>query len=114
MSNRTSSGSPRRGERAFTLAEVVLVVVFVAGLLLVATTSVRNIRRETRTSNCQTELRTLKLATERYHAENDAYPADTSVLLDGKFVTADEVANWTVTFSSAQRTPAYRATGDCA
>ena len=59
--------APRwRGQGGFTLSELALVLVVVVGLLVVATVSVRNIRAETSTSNCQTDLRTLKLATEQY------------------------------------------------
>lgn len=106
----TTTGTQRRqhDERGFTFSELALVVVVVVGLLIVATTSVRNIRRETASSNCQTELRTLKLATERYHAENQAYPVDKSVLIEGG-LDASEVANFTVEFSSADTEPTYKA-----
>ncbi|QXC59559.1 hypothetical protein KSP35_14325 [Aquihabitans sp. G128] len=101
-----------RGQAGFTFAELALVLVFVVGLLVVATVSVRNIRHETSSSNCQTQLRTLKLATERYHAVNQAYPVDKSVLVDGGLVTASEVADWTVDFASAATEPTYRAADD--
>ena len=114
MGNRMQHGSVPHGQRGFTLSELALVLVVVVGLLVVATTSIRNIRKETRSSNCQTELRTLKLATEQYHSENDAYPIDKTVLVDGSLVTADEVANWTVEFEAADTAPTYRAVGDCA
>lgn len=102
-------GTGDAGEAGFTVSELILVVVFVAGLLIVATTSVRGIRSETSSSNCQTELRTLKLATERYRASNDAYPADTSVLVDEGLVDDDDVSRWTVEFGSDDTTPTYRA-----
>lgn len=97
-------------QRGFTIAEVVLVVVFVAGLLAVIVVSVGNIRGETATSNCQTDLRTLKLATEQYHSENDAYPAGKDVLIEGGFAAADEVERWDVSFGAADTKPAYTAT----
>ena len=114
MSNGMQHGRVRHDQRGFTLSELVLVLVVVVGLLVVATTSIRNIRKETRSSNCQTELRTLKLATEQYHSENEAYPIDKTVLVDGSLVTAEEVANWTVEFEAADKAPTYRAVGDCA
>lgn len=110
----SSTSRPRSGERGFTIAEVVLVVFFVVLLLVIATTAVRGIRRETSASNCQTERRTLKLATEEYHSQNDAYPVDKSVLVDGGLVDADDIANYTVEFTSADRAPTFRAIGDCA
>lgn len=101
-----------QGQGGFTISELILVVVFVAGLLIVATTSVRNIRSETDTSNCQTERRTLKLATERYHASNDAYPADKSILIDEGLVDADDVSRWTVEFGANDTEPTYRSLDD--
>src|SRR4051812_42400682 len=86
----------RRAEHGFAISELVLVVVVVVGLLIVATVSVRGIRSETSNSNCQTQLRTLKLATEQYHSKTQAYPNNTSVLVDSKLVKADEVKDWTV------------------
>lgn len=110
-SERTGGG---RGQAGFTISELVLVLVFVVGLLVVATTSIRNIRSETSTGNCQTELRTLKLATERYHSNNDAYPADKSVLIDEKLVDGDDVERWTVEFGGGDTEPTYRALdGSC-
>lgn len=104
----------RHGERGVTVAELVLVVVMVAGLVFVATTASRAIRDETAGTNCQTELRTLKLATERYHAENDAYPPDKTVLADGGLVNADEVENWDVVSEAGGSSAAYRPSGPCA
>ncbi len=83
-------------------------VVFVAGLLFVATTSVRSIRNETAPSNCQTQLRTLKLATEQYRSNNQAYPVDETVLVDTGLVTAEEIDDWTVRFGSSVE-PVYQA-----
>lgn len=96
-------------QRGFTFSELALVAVFVAGLLIVISVSVGNIRGETSTSNCQTDLRTLKLATEAYHSQNDAYPIDKSVLIDGGLVQADQVRRWTVEFGASDTTPTYRA-----
>jgi Tfp pilus assembly protein PilE len=104
----------RHGERGVTVGELVLVVVFVAGLLLVATTASRAIGDETASSNCQTELRTLKLATERYHAENDTYPSDKTVLVNAGLVGSDEVENWEVIAGATDAPPDYRPGGPCA
>lgn len=95
------------GERGFTFSELALVVVFVAGLLLVVTTSVRGIRRETADSNCQTQLRTLKLATEQYHLKNQAYPNDASVLVDSGLVKASEISDWVVKLPPAASEPTF-------
>ncbi|MCU1497431.1 MAG: hypothetical protein JWM47_1384 [Acidimicrobiales bacterium] len=104
----------RRDERGFTFSELALVLVFVVGLLVVITASVRGIRHDTSTSNCQTQLRTLKLATEQYHAKNQAYPNDTSVLVDSGLVKAAEVADWTVQLPSTASEPTFEAVPDSA
>lgn len=98
-----------RGQGGFTLSELVVVVVVVAGLLAVVSVSVGNIRSETAASNCQSDLRTLKLATEQYRSENDAYPFDKAVLIDGGLVEADEVSRWAVEFDADATEPTYRA-----
>lgn len=109
-----TSTSDQRGQRGVTVAELVLVTVVVVGLVVIATTNIGSIRNETAASNCQSELRTLKLATEQYHAENDAYPIDKTVLVDGGLVDPAEVEHWTVAFESADVAPTYRPTGPCA
>lgn len=106
-----SSTQPRRrwrGQAGFTIAELILVTVFVAGLLVVATVSMREIRKETSTSNCQTDLRALKLATEQYRSENDAYPVDKAVLIDGGLVKASAVSRWAVEYRATDSAPTYR------
>lgn len=108
----TTTPPTRRCEGGFTIAELVLVVVLVAGLLIAISVSVGDIRKETAVSNCQSDLRTLKLATEQYRSENDAYPFDKAVLIDGGLVEADEVARWAVEFDADATEPTYRAVDD--
>ncbi|CAN5907765.1 hypothetical protein BH23ACT2_BH23ACT2_21480 [soil metagenome] len=103
-----------RGERGVTVAELVLVVVVVVGLVFVATAASRAIRDDTASSNCQTELRTLKLATERFWSENDAYPVDKAVLVDAGLVSPDDVDNWEVVSEPGDSSPEYRPSGPCA
>ncbi|MEO6987851.1 MAG: hypothetical protein ABI239_04315 [Aquihabitans sp.] len=102
------------GQGGFTLSEFALVAVFVIGLIWVAVVSVNGIRDDTREGRCQTELRTLKLATEQYYAENDAYPVNKDVLVDAQLVAAGEVEHWRVGFEADATRPTYTAIGDCA
>lgn len=101
----------RRGQEGFTISELVLVVAIVAALVLVAMTSVRAIRHETAASDCQSQLRKLKLATEQYQSQHGAYPADEDVLVAGGYLVAQDVPDWTVQFEAAEPTPIYRVTG---
>lgn len=86
-------------------------VVFVVGLLLVAYTSARNIRSETATSDCQTQLRTLKLAASQYQARTDAFPPDKRTLVVADLVAADDVELWDLSFTQGDKAPTYRAVG---
>lgn len=113
MSHRSTT-QRLHGQGGFTISEFVLVAVFVVGLVWVAVVSVNGIEDDTRQGRCQTELRTLKLSTERYHSENDAYPVNKDVLVDAKLVSAGDVKNWTVGFEADATRPTYTAIDDCA
>jgi hypothetical protein len=108
---RAGRGAP--GERGVTISEFVLVTVLLLGLVWVATTNIGSIRSETAASNCQSELRTLKIATESYRAANDAYPADKDVLIDDGLVAADDIEHWSVSFTAAADEPVYEPEGPC-
>ena len=103
----------RHGERGFTVSELVLVLVFVVGLVAVAVVSIRNIRDESSTSDCQTELRTLKLATEQYQSENGTYPVDRAVLIDAGLLEPGEVTHWAVSPGREDIDPIYSGSGPC-
>lgn len=85
-----------RSDAGFTLSEIVLVAVVVIGLLITISVSVGNIRNETSQSNCQSDLRTLKLATEQYFATNDRYPATKDDLVTAGLATTNEVRRWRI------------------
>ena len=111
-------GAAARRERGWaqelgvTVSELILVVVFIAGLIAVAAWAVSGINAETSATNCETALRNLKMATEQYHAENDAYPVDKAVLIDLGYVEDDDVSGWHLELSNAV-TPTYTGTGSC-
>lgn len=96
-----------------TASEFILVAVFLVGLIAAAVWAITGINSDTASTNCETALRNLKIATEQYHAENDAYPVDKGVLIDLDYVEEDDVAGWTLDLSNAV-TPTYTGTGSCA
>lgn len=102
--NRPSMTSRLRSDAGFTMSELVLVAVVVVGLLLIITVSVGNIRSDTSQSNCQSDLRTLKLATEQYFATNDRYPASKNELVTAGLVTTDQVSRWRLQAGAATTT----------
>ena len=99
---------PETTPDGFTIAELVLVLVFVVGLATVAIVSVSGIREQSSQRNCQTDLRTLKLATAQYAAQKDVFPADKAQLVASGLVRADEVERWTLSGGNALIEPNYR------
>jgi Tfp pilus assembly protein PilE len=95
-----------RDERGFTLSEFLLVAVFVVGLVAVALSGVRGIHDANARSDCQTELRSLKLAVERYHAHSGTYPENWGQLISSKFVERPG-PNWTFEPAGADKAPDY-------
>ncbi|MCU1357947.1 MAG: hypothetical protein JWM89_3365 [Acidimicrobiales bacterium] len=114
--DRTASPRPagRSRQAGFVLSELVLVVTLVTALLVVVIVSVNGIHRDTRRGECQTELRNLKVATERYLAESGKYPASKAAVIAKKYVTETDVANWSLSGLGADGRPIYRAEADCA
>lgn len=93
-----------RSAAGFTMSEVVLVAVVVVGLLVIISVSVGNIRSETSQSNCQSDLRTLKLASEQYFAQNDRYPSSNDDVVTAGLVKSDEVRRWRIRSAGADTT----------
>jgi Tfp pilus assembly protein PilV len=103
--------SRRRQQQGFTMAELLLVVVFVVGLLVVAYSAARGIRSETAASDCQTQLRTLKMAAAEYQARREVFPPDKRTLVAAELVDAAEVSLWDLSWSEGDAAPTYRAVG---
>ena len=101
----------RRQQQGFTISEFLLVLVFVAGLLFVAYSAARGIRRETATSDCQTQLRTLKMAASQYQARREVFPADKRSLVVEELVEPGEVDLWDLSWSEGDPAPTFRPVG---
>jgi Tfp pilus assembly protein PilE len=95
-------------ERGFTLSELLLVSVFVVGLVLVALSSARGIEAQNRHSNCQTELRNLKMAVAEFHAERTTYPASVAEVVSAGKADLDSVDSWTIDAGGGDVQPTYR------
>lgn len=96
------------GQDGFTVAEFLLVAVFVVGLIMVAVTSAQNIAADTRQANCQTELRNLKMAVADYNSDHGRYPTSVHQVVAAGLVSADDVDSWTITSGGGQIAPVYR------
>ncbi len=103
----------RRGEAGFTFSELALVLVVVTLLIVVAVVSLRGITRETSTSNCESGLRALKVATERFYTETSTYPPDRETLVLFKFLEDDQAPGWELEGGSKTEAPEYVHEGSC-
>jgi Tfp pilus assembly protein PilE len=110
VEQRTRGGGRGRwhGQGGFTLSELLLVSVFVVGLVLIAVNSAHDIAADTRQSNCQTELRNLKMAVAEYHASRGTYPSTVADVLAAGTVEPGEVDSWSITGGGGAEPPTYR------
>lgn len=104
----------RRSEAGFTWSEVTLVVGLVVLLVVLAFTSVRAIQRDTRTSFCQSSLRSIKLGVGEFQAANDRLPVDNEELVAGGYAKADDIEGHRVTLEPGATEPTYTPRGRCA
>ncbi len=104
--------SHRRRESGFTISELVLVVVVLTGLVLIAITSVRGLRRSEDSTDCVSERRQVAVANEWFKGETGAYATSVRELEHANALKAKTVSHWELVggVSSAS----YRGTGPCA
>lgn len=109
------TNAPRRDRHqgGFTWSEFTLVAVISVVLLGLALWSVSGIRSDTRQSECQTALRSLKLAAESYRSATDTWPASNDVLVKDGYAKAEDLTGYRVTTASGATEPSYTATGEC-
>lgn len=104
-----STASDRlRSECGFTLSELLLVAVFVIGLMVIAVTSAQGIESTNRRSNCQTELRNLKMAVGEYYAERQVYPGSVADVVSAGKAEMSEVDDWVIEPGAGDAPPDYR------
>jgi Tfp pilus assembly protein PilE len=104
----------RRSEAGFTVSEFILVAVFVVGLIMVAVTSADGIESENRRSNCQTELRNLKMAVAEIHAERGRFPQSLAEVVSAGKAELEDIDAWELIADEGGEEPGYRpVTGSC-
>lgn len=113
---RTSSPSAGRRSReaGFTISELILVVVVLTGLVFVATTSVRGLRRSEDTTDCVSERRQVAVANEWFKGETGAYASSVHQLEQANALKRGTVQHWELAGISGDTTATYRGTGPCA
>lgn len=95
------------------MSELLLVSVFVIGLLVVAVNSARGIEAQNRRSNCQTELRNLKMAVAEIHAERGSYPTSLEEVVSLGNVELEDVDSHVLRSEGPDQAPEYLPTGQC-
>jgi general secretion pathway protein G len=103
--------TPRR-DAGFTISELVLVLVVIAGLIAIIVVSVNGIDDDAAERECRTELRTIKAATERFKAEIGYYPPDDDALAYAAILDQDESPNWRVVTRDEAAGPRFEPEGD--
>ena len=103
----------RNSETGFTVAEFLLVSVFVIGLFWIAVSSVGWLKDNTNTSNCQTQKRNLALAANRYAAETGKFPESKQILIQRKYTTEEDTKNWDFSTKDDGVEAFYEPSGSC-
>jgi Tfp pilus assembly protein PilE len=103
--------APRRGERGFTVSELVLVLVVVAALITIAVVSLAGIDDQSAERECQTELRAIKAASEQFYAELNFYPPNDKALKDANLLAPEDTPNWRVVTPTGATKPRYEPEG---
>jgi Tfp pilus assembly protein PilE len=111
---RQAIGASGDRERGFVLSELVLVVVVVGILLVVIVASVNGIHDSTAVGRCQTQVRTLKTASEQFAAENNKYPISKKELLDKDLIQPDDAPDYRLRSGGPAERPQFVGSGDCA
>lgn len=95
------------------MSELLLVSVFVIGLIVVAVNSAQGIQAENRRSNCQTELRNLKMAVAEIHASEGSYPSSLDEVIRSSDVELEDVDAYELRSDGSDQPPEYVPTGQC-
>lgn len=82
----------RRGERGFTLIELMIVVAIIAILAGILIPNFVNARAQAQTAACESNLRSIATALELYYADNQVYPTAADVPVQPSLLTANGVA----------------------
>lgn len=82
----------RRGQRGFTLIELMIVVAIIAILAGILIPNFVNARAQAQTAACESNLRSIATALELYYADNQVYPSAAGAPVQPSLLTANGVA----------------------
>ncbi len=102
-----------RGEKGFTLVELMIVIIILAVLTGIAVPSYMALRNRARESATESEMKNIATALELYQADNEKYPADYTTMTGymDPIPTADD---WSTayTYTCADPYATYTLTSD--
>jgi type II secretion system protein G len=82
----------RRGERGFTLIELMIVVAIIAILAGILIPNFVNARAQAQSAACESNLRAIATALELYYADNQVYPTASGAAVQPSLLSANGVA----------------------
>jgi general secretion pathway protein G len=83
-------------DKGFTLVELLTVIVILGVLVTVTVFAVRGISGRGESTACNTDLRTVQVATEAHYAEKGTYPANTGALVTAGFLSSAPTRVYTI------------------
>jgi competence protein ComGC len=108
--------TPTHDPRAagFVLSELVLVVSVVLVLLLIIVVSVRGIHDSTAEGDCQSQVRALRVAGQRYLAETGRNPISKEELVRADLLDPADAPDYRIESGGPAEEPRLRPQGRCA
>jgi general secretion pathway protein G len=83
----------QREDEGFTLIELLIVIVILGILAAIVVFSVSGVQNNSKTSACQTNVKTVDTALEAYYAQNSSAASNFNQLVSGGFLHSDQAIN---------------------
>ena len=95
----------------FVVAELVVVLAVTAVLVAVIVISINGIDRDAVQSDCLSQQRALRVATEQFKANVGFYPSDDGDLVSAGLIEASDITDWKVVTADQAAGPVFKPDG---